>query len=586
LSRRAAYAARVKPHSFSSALLVAVVASFGAWRPLAPQSLDQDDRATSRPASAPAAARPEAPQDDAKPLGPGYRWRGPVRPTAANEVFATGDGCSMCHSTAPGARAMRTATGDDVSPYGLWQASLMANAFRDPYFRAQLERESLRDPENAESVQALCLRCHAPMAHHTARLGGEPALTLATAKESPLAADGVSCTVCHQIRPEGLGTPETFHGRPRIEKGRIIYGPYADPAEGPMRMHAGYTPTEGAHLKSSGHCASCHTLFTRHTGGEFPEQTPFLEWRNSAFTDEGGRTETSKTCQECHMPRSAPTKIARNPMGRDFNIPVREDYGAHLFVGGNAFMLDLLRQGAERLGVKAPAAAFERLAAATRKQLAEDTAALEISPVKRGDGRVAFTVTASNRTGHKFPTGYPSRRAWLRVEVRSGDDVLFRSGAYDAAGRLTGVADERAIPHYDRITESGQVVVYECVPVDAAGKPTTMLTAMAKMGKDTRLLPRGWRRDGPHVDATAPVGVDGDADFVGGSDVVHFDVPAKVAADETLTIVAWLLYQPIPPSWVEPFRGAESPDATTFLSLYDAAEKTPDVAALAVRIDE
>src|SRR5215813_13720350 len=88
---------------------------------------------------------------------------------------------------------------------------------------------------------------------------------------------------------------------------------------------------------------TCHTLTTEHQGVEFAEQTPYLEWRNSEFSDEAGASETSRTCQQCHMAATGATRIARNPMGRDFLIPVRDGYAAHAFVGGNAFMLDLLR---------------------------------------------------------------------------------------------------------------------------------------------------------------------------------------------------------------------------------------------------
>jgi hypothetical protein len=62
---------------------------------------------------------------------PGPMWRGIAR--ASNEVFATGDGCSMRHAAAHTATAMRNATGDDVSPHALWQATMMsANGRRDP----------------------------------------------------------------------------------------------------------------------------------------------------------------------------------------------------------------------------------------------------------------------------------------------------------------------------------------------------------------------------------------------------------------------------------------------------------------------
>src|SRR5688572_5015383 len=155
-------------------------------------------------------------QGPPEPLGAGPQWRGPVHPTAANEVFATGDGCAMCHSASQHAFAMRTPTGEDVSPHALWQASLMANSFRDPYWRAQVAKESALAGDRAADVQALCFRCHAPMAHHTARLGGQPSPTIAQAAKDPFAQDGVSCTVCHQIRPDGLGDPKTWSGRPAI----------------------------------------------------------------------------------------------------------------------------------------------------------------------------------------------------------------------------------------------------------------------------------------------------------------------------------------------------------------------------------
>ena len=128
--------------------------------------------------------------------------------------FRVGADCARCHSVAETANAMRSQTGDDVSPHGLWQGTLMANSFRDPYFHAQMERESKANP----AVQELCLRCHAPMAHHDVRMRGDKAPQLADVKDSALAKDGVSCTVCHQISPEGLGTDATYSGQPVISK--------------------------------------------------------------------------------------------------------------------------------------------------------------------------------------------------------------------------------------------------------------------------------------------------------------------------------------------------------------------------------
>ncbi len=518
-----------------------------------------------------------------EPLGAGPPWRGPVRPTAANEVFATGNGCSMCHSAAPAATAMRSPTGDDISPHGLWQASLMANAFRDPYWRAQVAKESAADPEHAPATQALCIRCHAPMAHHTARLGGQPALTMAAIADDPLAADGVSCTVCHQIQPEGLGDSSTFGGMFSLKRGREIYGPYPDPAPGPMRMHSGYAPTHAEHVRSSGLCGSCHTLFTGHTGSAFPEQSPYLEWRNSAFQNEHDAGKDSRTCQQCHMPSQGPTRIARNPMGRDFVIAPRPDFAPHLFVGGNAFMLDLLRANRTQLGVTAPESALERAAAATRRQLQNDTVRLDVGDITRKDGRAEFSITVTNLTGHKFPTGYPARRAWLHVQVRSGREVLFESGAVDKDGSLVKVGDELSIPHKDTVEKPEDVVVYEMVAVDPSGKPTTYLSKMAKRAKDTRLLPKGWRPDATGIGDIAPVAIGDDSNFTGGADTVTVRVPIAEGTPKGLQAIVWLEYQSIPPAWVAALRSVDAAEPRTFVALYDAAQKQPETVAIATR---
>lgn len=521
---------------------------------------------------------PQDPQGEGgKPLGPGPQWRGPVRPTASNEVFATGNGCAMCHAAADTASAMRSPTGDDVSPHGLWQATMMANSFRDPYWRATVAKEIARQPAQAGPLQALCVRCHAPMAHHTAAFAGQPTAAVAELAKDPLAVDGVSCTVCHKIEAKNLGTAASFSGGASIGRDRAIYGPFADPAQGPMQMHSGYEPQQGLHVQTSAHCATCHTLATHHAPGSapFPEQTPYMEWRNSQFSDENGRTGQSRSCQECHMPDMGTVKIARNPMGRDFLIPPRP-FRAHAFVGGNAFLLDMLGKHRDELGVPAPATALARMATATRAQLADRTAVVTVTPPTRTGDTLGFAVRVENLTGHKFPTGYPARRAWLHVQVRAGNQLVFESGAFDKAGRLTQVADELAIPHVTRIETPADVMVWELVAADAAGRPTTDLAAMAVRQKDNRLLPKGWQRSGPHAESTAPLGTERDVDFVAGSDTVAFAVPLPKDTPTGVRILAWLHYQTIPPAWVESLRSVDAEECRTFVRLYDAADKTPE----------
>lgn len=492
--------------------------------------------------------------------------------------------CALCHSTSPDARAMIDAGGADVSPFLTWSATTMANSFNDPYWRAQMSHEIEKNPAQKKEIESLCLTCHAPASSHQARLDGVPSPAFETLGRDPLARDGVSCTVCHQAQPGNLGKPESFSGRLDIRDEQTIFGPYKDPLPMPMRMHTGYTPTFGEHVSSSALCGSCHTLFTQASGARSPflEQAPYLEWRNSVYSDEQGRTSASRSCQECHMPDAGAMRIARNPRGFDFNIAPRENVRSHALVGGNAFMLDLLRTNAAELGVTAEPEALLRAAAATRAQLAHRTAKIDIAKLRRTSTGVEFDVEVTNLSGHKLPSGYPSRRVWLQVEVRAGQDTLFSSGALDEKGFLRGVANDLGEPHRDRIESPSQVAIYEMVALDTRGKVTTSLADMAAHRKDTRLLPLGWRPDGPHADETRPVGVDGDRDFTAGRDTVTYAVVLPESARGSLTVVARLHYQAIPAAWANSLRSSSTEASRTFLRMYDAASHAPETLASAV----
>lgn len=396
----------------------------------------------------------------------------------------------------------------------------------------------------------------------------------------------MSCTVCHQAQPTNLGTAASFSGQLDIRDEQRIFGPYANPSTGPMRMHTGYTPEQGAHISSSALCATCHTLYKPVEGKERPflEQAPYLEWRNSVFSDENARTDESRSCVECHMPAEGSMRIARNPGGRDFNIAIRDNVRSHAMIGGNAFMTDLLRKHRDELQVTASDAALERVASATRAQLAHSTARIDVRNVQREGGKLQFELAVENLTGHKLPSGYPSRRAWLSVEVRAGSATLFESGVVDTEGRISGLADELAQPHFDVVTAPSQVVVYEMVALDRHGTPTVSLAEMVEHRKDTRLLPRGWRADGPHADETAPVGTQGDNDFTGGGDVVTYSLALPEGTSGELLIIARMLYQTIPPAWADGLRDSRTQEARAFLRMYDGMEKLPETLATAALV--
>jgi len=246
---------------------------------------------------------------------------------------------------------------------------------------------------------------------------------------------------------------------------------------------------------------------------------------------------------------------------RPVDAPVRGHYRRHALRGGNAYLLGRLAANAAWLNAEASAAQLADAARATEVFLGR-AARLEIA-----GGREALAVTVVNETGHKLPTGYPSRRMWLHVVAAdAGGAVVFESGRFDArSGALLDRAGRRLdgpgaiLPHRTAIDSPDHPIVWESVPVDAQGQRTHLLLGTAAIAKDNRILPAGWRAD--HADArrTRAIGVADDPDFAPGRDTVTFRLPASAR-----TVQAALLYQPIPPETIESYGPRDGPEAARF----------------------
>ncbi|ATB30732.1 hypothetical protein [Melittangium boletus] len=117
------------------------------------------------------------------------------------------------------------------SLFGDWSASIKALAGRDPVFLAQVENTRSLSPHQPEQVDNLCLRCHSPMGQrqaeknnlrfshymlystppdsgytHPFSSSGDPDSKYADPKYAvygALGRDGVSCSACHSISPNG-----------------------------------------------------------------------------------------------------------------------------------------------------------------------------------------------------------------------------------------------------------------------------------------------------------------------------------------------------------------------------------------------
>ncbi len=358
----------------------------------------------------------------------------PKQGPATTATFATSDVCAGCHVPADDSAANHDAKGRNVSPVGLWRPSMMSMAARDPYYLATFAAERAHRPNLAAAVDQGCSPCHAPAGATEQKLAGKTigfdTLVREQAPHAELAREGVGCTLCHQITSEGLGTAPSFTGGFVVGTQRKMFGPYSDPNGQIMELTTNFVPTYGAHVEDSKLCATCHTVFTKaldkngRTIVEFPEQIPYLEWQNSEFTTEGSGGARGTTCANCHLPRGdddnqpITTAVAKVPKG----LPPRTPIGRHGFFGANAYLLRMFADNVEASGALASSADFTEAAQRTEKTL---SAAVQLAVVgKRAGASVDIAVTLTNQVGHKFPTGYPSRRAWIHLR------------ATDAAGKM------------------------------------------------------------------------------------------------------------------------------------------------------
>lgn len=494
------------------------------------------------------------------------------------EIFATSDECMACHN------GLRTPSGEDVSIGVGWRASMMANSSRDPYWQAAVRREVLDHPAAAAAaIQDNCATCHMPMSRTEARMNGAEGgvfdrlpVTNSGDRLDRLAHDGVACSMCHQITDHSLGTPASFTGGYVVSpfdaaQGRPIFGPFKIERGlmTIMQSATGFQPTEGAHVRQSELCATCHTLVTKALGpkgeviGELAEQMPFQEWKHSAYLGE------QRSCQSCHMPSVEEDTPITSVLGTP-----RKGLARHTFVGGNFFMQRMLNRYRGDLGVVATPGEMEVSIGATVTNLQKSTAELSIDRAERSGGRLLADVRVGNLTGHKLPTGYPSRRAWLHVTVRNRSGrVVFESGAMASNGAIAGNdndADAAAVePHHTKIRTADQVQIYESVMGDSDGRPTTgLLTAVGYL-KDNRLLPRGFDKLTADPSIAVVGGANDDADFRGSGDRVHYAIEVD-QADGPFQIDAELRFQIIGFRWAENLRAYRAKETSRFVDYYES----------------
>ncbi len=330
----------------------------------------------------------------------------------------------------------------------------------------------------------------------------------------------------------------------------------------------GFRPTLGAHIRDSALCGSCHQLYTTARGeggkeiGSLPEQMPYLEWLHSDYP-------AKSSCQQCHMPEVQEETLISSVWGTP-----RQGLHQHVFVGDNFFMQSMLNRYRDELDVAALPQELTAAAKGTLDFLHTQAAKLELRNVELASGKLQADVYVENLTGHKLPTAFPSRRAWLHFVVRDrSGKTVFESGKINQDGSIVGNDNDadktRYEPHYREITGGDQVEIYEDILGDQAGKVTTGLLEGVRYLKDDRLLPHGFDK-GTAIKDVAVVGAAlDDPNFTGGSDLVRYSVPLG-SAEGPFQIEAELWYQPIGYRWAHNLEPYDAAEPKRFVSWYNA----------------
>jgi hypothetical protein len=222
---------------------------------------------------------------------------------------------------------------------------------------------------------------------------------------------------------------------------------------------------------------------------------------------------------------------------------------------------------------------FDATIGRVQDQLENRTATLSLENIQIVQNDLQAEAVVTNLAGHKFPTGFPSRRTWLHFTVTdAAGTVIFVSGAVAADGSIVG-NDNDANPdeyelHYALINSPDQVQIYEAIMEDSEGELTTTLLRGAGYSKDNRLLPAGFNLENHHADIAIHGEALADEDFQAGGDRTFFQIDLGESAGP-YTIQVDLLYQTVGFRWAQNLADSVSSEVDDFLRYYDAVPNTP-----------
>ncbi len=210
-------------------------------------------------------------------------------------AFPTAEYCGACHQEA----------------YAQWRQALHSNSFRTPFYRTSVNL-LIRDKSRGPAFARHCDSCHNPIAVLSGALTENSKVD-----RSAFDSDGLTCMTCHSVLKldSTNGNAGVEMGVPAVmvdDHGNRIPGmvPFAEILRHPER-HAKAVMHDFMHTPEF--CAACHKANLPATLNDYKfvrAFTTYDEWQQSKFSHRNPLTFYTgdfKTCQSCHMPRSAPT---------------------------------------------------------------------------------------------------------------------------------------------------------------------------------------------------------------------------------------------------------------------------------------
>ncbi|HEU4685658.1 MAG TPA: multiheme c-type cytochrome [Nitrospira sp.] len=215
------------------------------------------------------------------------------------KVFIRSEDCKQCHDRHYEEwKGMREQT-PDLKTFGRVDAALLhGTSLESPVFRTVLGVWMQTNPTPEERRR--CLSCHVPSTtvfpQHAEKivsevLAGKPQV------------EGIGCASCHLIKSveTTMAPPPTF----KVDPGKTMYGPYADPEENLV-----HPATQSDLYRGANYCASCH----------------FDKVKDVTQKDLPGEILQGTICQDCHMePSTGSSTSKRGAMTRSI--------GRHWFRG-------------------------------------------------------------------------------------------------------------------------------------------------------------------------------------------------------------------------------------------------------------